>query len=248
MTMEFTPEQKGRLWLAGIIAFGLALGGFFPGRYYYKAKVLDRTVTVKGLAEKEVKADIAVWNIRIIRAGGNLETLRGQLAGDQKAVVKFLTEGGLEQGEIMPGRLETLDQLANQYRSERVNPDNRYILKQTVMARTTKVDEIEKLVGRTEGLLKQGVIFEGDSYPPSVSYLFTKLNDVKPDMLREATANAKQAADEFAKNSGARVGDIKSASQGQFSILPLYQTPDAQETQQKDKKLRVVSTVEYFLK
>lgn len=248
MTMEFTPEQKGRLWLAGIIALGLALGGFFPGRYYYKAKVLDRTVTVKGLAEKEVKADIAVWNIRIIRAGGNLETLRGRLAADQKAVVKFLTEGGLDQAEILPGRLETLDQLANQYRSERVNPDNRYILKQTVMARTGKVDEVEKLVGRTEGLLKQGVIFEGDSYPPSVSYLFTRLNDVKPDMLREATANARQAADEFAKNSGARVGDIKSASQGQFTILPLYQTPDAQETQQKDKKLRVVSTVEYFLK
>lgn len=248
MTVEFTPEQKGRLWLAGIIAFGLALGGFFPGRYYYKAKALDRTVSVKGLAEREVKADIAVWNIRVIRAGGNLESLRGKLSDDQKAVTRFLTAGGLQASEIMPGRLETNDLLANPYRSEKVNPDSRYILKQTLTVRTSKVDEIEKLVGRTEEVLKQGVLFDGDSYPPSVSYLFTRLNDVKPDMLREATANAKQAAEEFAKNSGARVGDIKSASQGQFTVLPLYQTPDAQETQQKDKKLRVVSTVEYYLK
>lgn len=248
MAIEFSPEQKGRLWLAGIIAFGLALGGFFPGRYYYKAKALDRTVSVKGLAEREVKADVAVWNIRVIRAGGNLDSLRSKLAEDQKAVTRFLTAGGLQASEIMPGRLETNDLLANPYRSEKVNPDSRYILKQTLTVRTSKVDEIEKLVGRTEEVLKQGVLFDGDSYPPSVSYLFTKLNDVKPDMLREATANAKQAAEEFARNSGAKVGDIRSASQGQFTVLPLYQTPDAQETQQKDKKLRVVSTVEYYLK
>lgn len=245
---EIPQEQKNRLALAGIIAVGLALGGFFPGRYYYKARILNRTVTVKGLAEKEVKADIAVWNIKFIRAGGNLEALRRSLQSDQKAVAKFLSEGGMENEEILPGQLETNDLMANPYRSERIKSENRYILKQTVTVRTGKVDEIEKLVGRTEELLKQGVIFEGSSYPPAISYLFTKLNDVKPDMLREATSNAKTAAKEFAKNSGAKVGGIKSARQGQFSILPLYQTPNAQETQQKDKKLRVVSTVEYFLR
>lgn len=248
MTTEFTAEQKHRLALAGIIAAGLAVGGFFPGRYYYKARALDRTVTVKGLAEREVKADIAVWNIKVIRAGGNLESLRTKLQADQKSVAKFLRDGGLGAGEVHSGRLETNDLMANPYRSERVSQENRYIIKQTIMARTTKVDEIEKLLGKTEELLKQGVVFDGESYPPAVSYLFTRLNEVKPAMLKEATVNALAAAEEFAANSGASVGSIKSASQGQFSILPLYQTPDAQESQQKDKKLRVVSTLEYYLK
>lgn len=248
MTNEPDPCRKNGLAIAGIIALGIALGGFLPGRYYYKAKAFDRTVTVKGLAEREVKADLAVWNLRIIRTGGNLESLRGKLQADQKAAAKFLLGGGMEEAEIMAGRLETNDLMANPYRSDKVGAENRYILKQTITVRTGKVDAIEKLVGRTEELLKKGVIFDGESYPPSVSYLFTRLNDVKPEMIREATASAKEAAEEFARNSGARVGDIRSASQGQFSILPLYQTPDAQESQQKEKKVRVVSTLEYYLR
>ncbi|HNT96891.1 MAG TPA: SIMPL domain-containing protein [Elusimicrobiales bacterium] len=247
MTGLTEQEKKNRLALAGIIALGIALGGFLPGRYYYRAKAFDRTVTVKGLAEREVKADMAVWNLRIIRTGGNLESLRDKLKADQKAAVKFLADGGLQQDEIMTGRLETNDLMANPYRSDKIGADNRYILKQTITVRTGKVDAIEKLVGRTDELLKKGVIFDGESYPPSVSYLFTKLNDVKPEMIKEATASAKEAAEEFARNSGSRVGEIKSASQGQFSILPLYQTPDAQESQQKEKKVRVVSTLEYYL-
>ncbi|MDT8287387.1 MAG: SIMPL domain-containing protein [Elusimicrobiales bacterium] len=247
MTMELDPEKKNRLAIAGIIALGLALAGFLPGRYYYKAKAFDRTVTVKGLAEREVKADIAVWNLRIIRTGGNLDSLRAKLQADQKAAVKFLTDGGMEEGELLSGRLETNDLMANPYRSDKIGPENRYILKQTITVRTGKVDAIEKLVGKTEELLRKGVVFDGESYPPSVSYLFTRLNDVKPEMIKEATASAKEAADEFARNSGARVGEIRSASQGQFSILPLYQTPDARESQQKEKKVRVVSTLEYYL-
>lgn len=247
MTMELDPEKKNRLAIAGIVALGIALGGFLPGRYYYKARSLDRTVTVKGLAEREVKADIAVWNLRITRTGGNLESLRTRLQSDQKAAVKFLRDGGMEEGEVMSGSLETNDLMANPYRSDKIGADNRYILKQTITVRTGKVDEMEKLVGKTDELLKKGVIFDGDSYPPAVSYLFTRLNDVKPEMIKEATASAKEAAEEFARNSGSRVGEIKSASQGQFSILPLYQTPDARESQQKEKKVRVVSTLEYYL-
>ncbi len=243
-----TEDNKVRLAGAAALALGLAAAGYFPGRYFYKAKALERTVTVKGLAEREVKADIAVWNIKFIRSGGNLVSLLTKLLADQKAVNKFLSDGGLEPGEAHAGRLETNDLLANPYRSERVASENRYILKLTVTVRTPKVDAIEKLVGRTEELLKQGVLFEGESYPPAVSYLFTRLNEVKPQMLKEATANALQAAEEFARNSGARVGKIKSASQGQFTVLPLYQTPDAQEAQQKEKTLRVVSTLEYYLK
>ena len=95
--------------------------------------------------------------------------------------------------------------------------------------------------------MKKGIIFDSQSYSSPVNYLFTKLNNIKPEMLSEATKNAKVAAKEFAKNSGAKVGKIHSAQQGVFSILPSEEIPYLQETQQINKKVRVVSTITYYL-
>ena len=121
----------------------------------------------------------------------------------------------------------------------------RYTLNQSLTIRSTQVSLINRLYPQIGDLVSQGVTF--NSYGNGVSYLFTRLNDVKPQMLKEATQNARQAADEFAKNSQSKVGKIRSASQGVFSILPREEVPEQTERDQINKKIRVVSTVEYYL-
>ena len=110
------------------------------------------------------------------------------------------------------------------------------------------MDNVEKALNSTAILISQGIVFDSQSYGSPVSYIFTKLNDIKPQMLEEATKNAQAAAAEFAKSSNSVVGKIKYANQGVFSILPSEQTAGASEASQIDKKVRVVSTVEYWLK
>ena len=230
---------------AAMLAFGLVLGGFFPGYYYYHAKMDANSVVVKGLAEMDVKADLAIWNIKFVVTGDDVIKAQQDMEKQKTVVQDFLIKNNIKAEEISVGRLETNDLMANPYRS---NNDNnvRFILTQNITVKSANVDNIAKVLNKSGDLVAQGVIFNQDyGYP--VSYLFTGLNNIKPQMLAEATKNAKEAAEEFAKNSGSKVGKIRHANQGVFSILPREQSAYASEMQEIEKKVRVVSTIEYWL-
>ena len=238
--------NHSKLVASVILALGIALGGFSPGYYYYHAKRDANTVTVKGLAEMDVKADLAVWEIKYVVTGNNVVEAQQEVDRQADIIEKFLLKNGIAAEEINLGRLETTDLMANPYRTN--NDSNvRFILNRTIVVKSENVDTIADVLNKSGELVSKGIIFSQD-YGFPVSYLFTRLNEIKPQMLADATDNARQAAKEFAKNSGSKVGAIKHASQGVFSILPGEQTMSASESQQINKKVRVVSTVEYWLK
>lgn len=238
-------DKTCKLVPALVIGFGLMLGGFFPGYYYYKSKADMNIVTVKGLAEMNVRADLAVWEIKFVVTNDNLQTAQKELSSRYQTIVEFLQKQGLKPEEIAEGRIDTNDLMTNPYRDR--NFTSRYILTQKVLVRSNNVDLVEKAVNSTGELISKGVVFDSQSYGSPVSYIFTKLNDIKPQMLEEATKNAQAAAEEFAKSSHSKVGKIRRASQGVFSILPREQTAGAMEMNQIEKKVRVVSTIEYYI-
>jgi len=229
-----------------ILAIGIALGGFFPGYYYYQTQHENRTVTVKGLAEKNVKADLAIWKIKFKTTGNDLSVLQTQMTNNLQSIKTYLQKSGFKNDEIITGRMNTNDLMTNPYRDAKAE-ESRYILDQTVTVRTVNVDGTESALREIGSLVAQGIIFDNQDYSSPVSYLFTGLNQIKPQMLEEATQNARQAAEEFAKSSGSTVGKIKTANQGIFSILPREQIPGANEAEQIEKTIRVVSTIVYYL-
>lgn len=237
--------KRNKLISSAILALGLTLGGFFPGYYYYHAKRDANTVTVKGLAEMDVKADLAIWEIKYVVTGNNVIEAQKEVDDQADIIEKFLLKNGIAAEEINLGRLETTDLMANPYRTN--DGGVRFILNRTIVVKSENVDTIADVLNKSGELVSKGIIFSQD-YGFPVSYLFTRLNEIKPQMLADATDNARQAAKEFAKNSGSKVGAIRHASQGVFSILPGEQTMSASESQQINKKVRVVSTVEYWLK
>lgn len=229
-----------------LLALGVVLGGFFPGYYYYHAKMDSNTVLVKGLAEMNVKADLAVWNIKFVVTGNDVVKAQQEMAAQTVVVKNFLLKNQIAENEISVGLLETTDRMADMYNSGNDN-NVRFILTQNMTVKSADVDKIAATLNKSGELVAKGVIFSR-SYDYPVSYLFTKLNEIKPEMLAQATKNAREAAEEFAKNSGSSVGKIRVANQGVFSILPSEQTMYTSEMQQINKKVRVVSTIEYWLK
>lgn len=239
------PHPAYKTFGSLILAIGLTLGGFFPGYYYYKTHIKNNTVTVKGLAEKNVTADLAIWKLKFVITDNDLRLAQQKITNQAAEIKSFLKNQGFNEDEITVERIETNDLMANPYRGNEVT-SSRFILTQSITIKSNNVTLVEQTIPQTDKLIAQGIIFDNnEGY--SVSYIFTKLNDVKPQMLAEATQNAKKAAEEFAKNSQSKVGKIRRANQGVFSILPQEQTINSYESQQINKTIRVVSTVEYWL-
>lgn len=252
MEYKCEPKEKkkccpeiAKVLSALLTAAGLMLAGFFPGYYYYQSKINANFVTVKGLSEKEVKANLGIWNIRYVVTNNDLGAAQQEISRQKAVIYKFLDGQGIAPEEINEGRIETNDVMANPYRSGNDN-GARFIVSQNIIVRSADVDKLDAALRKTGDLVAQGIILD-TQYSSPVAYLFTDINAVKPSMLEEATKNAAAAAAEFAKSSNSRVGRIKRASQGVFSILPREQRPDASETQSIDKTIRVVSTIEYWL-
>ena len=166
-----------------------------------------------------------------------------QIDRDLSTVTEFLTEQEIEPEAIQPQRVEVTDLLAQPYRPEGVG-DNRFIVAQTIIVRTEQVDRVARLNQQTGELVKRGVVLADTGGP---TYLFTRLNEIKPEMLAEATRNARLSAEQFAADSGSSIAEIRRASQGLFEILPRDPAPGLMEANQVDKKIRVVSTIEYRL-
>lgn len=227
-----------------IVAIGLLFVGFFPGYYYYKSKFNYNAVTVKGLAETDVEADLAIWEIKYVATGNDLVKTKTNLEKQTEAILTFLHDNNFNDDEIEMGGTDTNDLMANPYRGNEAIT-SRFILTKSIIVRSNQVNNVAATYTNAGDLINSGVVFE-NQYGSPVTYIFTKLNEIKPQMLELATKNARQAALEFAKSSDSRVGKIHSANQGVFSILP-RDNSGANESQQINKKVRVVATIEYFL-
>ena len=230
---------------SALVALGIAGAGYLGSEAIIESRETRAIVTVKGLSERDVKADLAIWPLKYVIVGNDLNTVQADLIRANGVVASFLTQQGFAAGEFRIADLEVQDLLANAYRSGPV--DNRFILTQTMTVRTNDVDKVADAIRNTGLLLAEGVVLNSDYSQSQPNYLFTGLNDLKPEMLREATMRAREAADEFARDAGVEVGTIVNANQGVFEILPAVEIESTTQSRQIDKRLRIVSTITYQL-
>ena len=229
------PAIFGGLVAVGLIGAGIAIGGGV-----INAQTGNRQVTVRGVAERNVVADLAVMPLRFTVAGEDLPTVQAQIDQDLTRVRTFLRQQGYGDDIVTVGRLEVTDTQSQSYAPSPGTP--RYIVAQTVTVRTGEVARVAQTERALNDLVRQGVLL--DFTAPT--YVFTKLNDVRPAMIAEATASARSGAEQFAKDSGAPLGPIKQATQGSFEILA-REDVDSESTS-LDKRVRVVATVTYQLR
>lgn len=243
------------LFFGLFLAASLVLSAIFVGGMFYKSKLSDRYVTVKGLAVKEVKANLAIWEINFNEVGANLVDVNQQIEKSREKVIEFLKAQGFSDQEIEKKTSKVTDLLANPYSTPNADPNiaqRRYILVSGVRVRTNKVDLVQKSNQLVSELLRQGVSlnFEASDVGPNPSYIFNQLDSIRPQMLAEATHSARLVAEQFAKDSDSRLGDIRRANQGIFQLMP-RDAADTSENQNEatsiNKRVRLVTTVEYFL-
>ncbi len=201
-------------------------------------KKQDRYVSVRGLSEREVIADQALWPVKSSAAANSLAEIYTQIDSSQKAIVGFLQAKGFSNGEIMISQPQVSDRQAQLYYDNNSGNNQRYIAEISVLLKTNKIEQVKKASQEISELVGKGVTLT----PTNVEYVYTKLNEIKPAMIEEATQEARKAADKFAKNSGSWIGGIKHAYQGLFTIDPVHQYT------QERKNVRVVTDVEYYLR
>lgn len=226
-----------------LLAIGIFLGGRSIKQGIVQFKEMDRTVTAKGLSEKEVKADKATWPLKFKELGNDPSELYDRIERNTQTVVNFLKSNGVKNEEISLAPPTLVDQQANMsYSSETVR--YRYKANCVVTVVSKDVDLVRKLVSRQTELMRQGVTIVGNEYDEGsgVTYEFTGLNDIKPEMIAEATKNARKTAERFAEDSESELGKIRTADQGQFSI------ENRDNNTPWLKNVRIVTTVVYYLK
>lgn len=243
--------MTGRIIEAAILAIGVAIGGALVGSGFARAKSADRYVTVKGVTEREVRADLAIWPLHVVAADNDLNVAHARLEKSIAGVRQFLASQGLDTTKIELTGFSVSDAQAAEYGGEQ-RRGSRFILKQSVIMRSPDVDKILAASQRVGDLASVGVsLSSGGEYGPSgggPTFIFSGLNKLKPSMIAEATAHAREAADQFARDSHSSLGGIRQANQGVFEILPRDEAPGISEGSQVAKRVRVVSTVDYFLK
>jgi|TARA_R110001606_G_scaffold10898_7_gene47098 hypothetical protein len=232
-------ESKNKVWLAsaGLLTVGLIIGGYLLGDGLLRAKMADRSVTVRGLAEREVTANLATWTIAYSAQSTDLQSAQTDIDRDTTAITGFFKELGFKADALKPTGANV-----NQYSN---NGIPQYTIRQRLSLRTDDIDKAQAAVARQFDLVRRGVVLEDGS---GMSYTFTKLDEIKPEMVAEATKDARKSAEQFAEDSGTDVGGIKSATQGYFSI-------DSRDgdaggygvTDTPYKKVRVVTTVNFYL-
>jgi hypothetical protein len=227
--------MKRSLLLSVPIALGLVIMGESVRSGIKSFANRDRVVSVRGLAERDVEANHVTWPITYTIAGDNLPALYSQMQANNEAIIKFLTDGGINKDEISVNPPELYNAESNLYGGDRAR--YQYNLTPSITVSSAQVSKVRELLIRQSELLSQGLAIN-NGY---VNYEYTALNDVKPEMIAEATHNARNAADRFAADSESKLGKIKSATQGQFSI------ESADGTTPHIKRLRVVTYVDFYL-
>jgi hypothetical protein len=233
-------NNSAALLLGICLLAGLGLLGLLLGNAAIHYREYERSVTVKGLSEREFPADIVIWPIQFSSADNDLESLYRVIESNTGKIRGFLLEQGIEAGEISTTPPAIVDRAAQRF-GEGARAEFRYSAVQVVTVYSSQVERVRAVMSSLAILGRQGIAFTGDDYGNQTEYLFTRLNEVKPEMIQEATTKAREVAEKFAADSSSRLGKIRQASQGQFSI----------EARDKNnphiKKIRVVSTVEYYL-
>lgn len=227
------------LILGTLLCAGLALLGSLLANGIISIKALERTVTVKGLSEREVPADIAIWPIRFNEAGEDLNQLATLIQAKNTQVIEFLRSNGFKDEEISLSPPALIDRKAQGYGDQNIGL--RYSGASTINVYTTDVDKVRAAMAKIVELGKAGIAVAGQDYEVRTEFLFTQLNTLKPAMIEEATRNAREVAEKFAKDSSSTLGSIRNASQGQFTI------ENRDSNTPHIKKVRVVSTIEYYL-
>ncbi len=233
-------SKSSALVLGGFIFLGLAVLGYLLGNAAIKFKEYERTVTVKGLSEREYEADIVIWPIQFTAAGNNLEELYISIESITGKIRKFLEKNGINEAEVSFTTPSIVDKLAQQYGGQD-DGGFRYTAIQTVTVYSKNIESVRKVMSALSELGKQGIVFTAGDYESKTEYIFTRLNEVKPEMIEEATRKAREVAEKFALDSKSTLGKIRKASQGQFSISA------RDKNNPHIKKIRVVSTVAYYL-
>ncbi|MET0250553.1 MAG: SIMPL domain-containing protein [Novosphingobium sp.] len=236
----FWRHRANQRWLASaaVLAVGLVAGGYLLGDGLTRAKAADRSVTVRGLAERNVTADLAVWTIAYSATAEDLAGAQGDVDADSQAIRSFFAELGFPAGTLQPTGVNV-----SQFTD---NGLTKFTVRQRMTLRTTDIKRAQDAVRRQFELVRRGVVLEEGS---GIAFTFTKLNDVKPAMVAAATKDARASAEQFAKDSGAGVGAIKSATQGYFEITA--RDGDGGGFGASDtpyKKVRVVTTVDFYLR
>ncbi len=233
-------SNRGLTIIGAAIFLGLVAFGFILGNAAINFKEYERTVTVKGLAEQEHIADVVIWPIQFTEASNKLSDIYGNLEKSEGKIRDFLVKNGVKEEEISVSTPSVTDKSAQQYGGSE-NPEFRYVANETVTIYSNRVLEMRSIMTKLADLGKQGVALTGNEYQVRVEYLYNSLNTIKPQMIEESTKEARKVAQKFAEDSNSKLGKIKTAYQGQFSISP------RDKNNPHIKKIRVVSTVVYYL-
>lgn len=247
--MERRSSPLAAAALAGfLIAAGLTSGGYLIGRGFYRARS-DRYVTVKGLVERDVTADLAVWTISFTASGPGLNDAAAALERERQLVVAFARHHGFAPEEIEQQPTTVTDTFTSQFGNRPPDPNQRYLIKSGIRIRSPKVREVKAASEDTVALVNEGVVL-GENYPQAPQYFFTRLNDIRPAMLAQATRSARAVAEQFAADSHSRLGPIRRANQGVFVITGRDSSGDTasgDDAGSIEKKVRLVSTIDYYL-
>lgn len=233
------PNGYYQLLGAAVLSVAILGCGWILKSAALDVKNMERTVEVKGLAEREVVADTVIWPVQFSDADNNLEKLVERVEQKSTAVVAFLKLHGFDDQEISLSRQSIVDKQAREYGAE--NQQFRYIARANITVYSQQPDKVQNALTKVGQLAKQGIAIVQDNYETRVEYMFTGLNDIKPEMVQEATEKAREVALKFAKDSQSKLGKIRTARQGQFSII------DRDSNTPQIKKVRVVTSVEYYL-
>lgn len=231
-------KLKGLTGAATLIMAGLIAMGYFIGNGINSFVEKDRYVTVKGLAEREVQANRVVWPLPYNNVGNNLAELYDTYERNRDIIISFLHNNGITDSEIIISAPEVTDREAQSYTPENIK--YRYQVEAVITVISPQVEKVIELMSRQAELMKQGIAIRQD-YSYQTRFEFTLLNELKPEMIEEATRNARAVAQKFADDSDSQLGGIRQAYQGQFSISSVETTPQI-------KKVRVVTTLDYFLR
>ena len=222
------------------LIIGLGVFGFQIGRAVRLGREFDRYLSVKGLSEREVKATLVIWPIRFAVTAQDLGALKSAMETNRAQVLAFLAERGIEAKEVSLGLPMVQDREDERIQSNRPALA-RYRGVVPLVVRSTNVDVVKKAIQGADALLEKGISLVGSEMGDRTEFVFNAVNEIKPDMIREATANARAAAEKFAQDSKSKVGRIRKATQGALEI------EDRDAASPEKKVLRVVTTVDFFL-
>lgn len=232
--------DKGKFYSGLAIMAGLMVLGLMLPKAVNNFRSFDRTVDVKGLCEMEVKADKVIWPVVYKVMSNNIQDIYDQTDKNNEAIMEFLKRGGLEESEISAAIPSISDKFANEYGGN--DRTYRYISTNIITVCSDKVDLVLELMSKQSELLKKGIVTGSNKWENPVEFKYDGLNEIKPQMIEEATKNAREAAEKFAKDSDSRLGKIKSANQGTVTIS------DRDSNTPHIKKVRVVTSITYYLK